>query len=185
MDTQVDEGTIDLTTGEPEGLSRRSLMKRGAIVGGALVWAAPMVQTIARPAFAATSPPPTPGGISFVALIINCGGTTYRIKFDAGATTPECGTTFAADACVNQLQPGNVASGCPSGVTATWDPNSGVTVSLGSCTLTDYIIKQGTCCLGPTSANNGPATGSSGDVFFPNQTQNQCTCDTPTGQRCP
>ncbi|CAN5796222.1 hypothetical protein BH20ACT7_BH20ACT7_20380 [soil metagenome] len=34
------------------GLSRRDLLRRGAIVGGTLVWAAPAVQTLARPAFA-------------------------------------------------------------------------------------------------------------------------------------
>lgn len=34
------------------GISRRDLLRRGAIVGGTLVWAAPAVQTFARPAFA-------------------------------------------------------------------------------------------------------------------------------------
>lgn len=37
------------------GMSRRTLLRRGAIVGGTLVWAAPAVQTFARPAFAAGS----------------------------------------------------------------------------------------------------------------------------------
>jgi hypothetical protein len=35
------------------GLSRRTLLKRSAVVGGTLVWAAPVVQTLAKPAFAA------------------------------------------------------------------------------------------------------------------------------------
>lgn len=34
------------------GLTRRDLLRRGAIVGGTLLWAAPAVQTISRPAFA-------------------------------------------------------------------------------------------------------------------------------------
>lgn len=174
MDTQVDEGTIDLTTGEPEGLSRRSLMKRGAIVGGALVWAAPMVQTIARPAFAATSPPPVAGGISFVAVIVRCGSDTYRIKFDRDTGAIVCGTSFEAGNCTDQLQPGGLTEGCPPGVTVTDNPASGVTFHLGTCQVVDYIIKQGTCCLGPNTADNGPQAGDTGDVFFPNQTQNQC-----------
>lgn len=36
------------------GLSRRTLLRRSAVVGGTLVWAAPAVQTLAKPAFAAT-----------------------------------------------------------------------------------------------------------------------------------
>jgi hypothetical protein len=36
------------------GMSRRTLLKRGAVVGGTLVWAAPAVQTLSRSAFAAS-----------------------------------------------------------------------------------------------------------------------------------
>jgi hypothetical protein len=35
------------------GTSRRDVLKRGALVGGALIWTAPAVQTLASPAFAA------------------------------------------------------------------------------------------------------------------------------------
>ncbi len=35
-----------------DGLTRRDLMRRGAVVGGSLMWAAPAVQSFARPAFA-------------------------------------------------------------------------------------------------------------------------------------
>ncbi len=38
------------------GLDRRSVLRRGAVLGGALVWTVPAVQTIAGPAFAAGSP---------------------------------------------------------------------------------------------------------------------------------
>ena len=34
------------------GLTRRELLRRGAVVGGALVWVAPAVQSIRTPAFA-------------------------------------------------------------------------------------------------------------------------------------
>jgi hypothetical protein len=43
---------IDL--GNELGLTRRDLLRRGAIVGGTLLWAAPVVQSIAKPAFANT-----------------------------------------------------------------------------------------------------------------------------------
>jgi hypothetical protein len=38
------------------GVSRRDVIRRGAIIGGA-VWAVPVVQSLAAPAFAAGSPP--------------------------------------------------------------------------------------------------------------------------------
>ena len=34
------------------GISRRELLKRGAVVGGTLVWAVPVLQSLAPPAFA-------------------------------------------------------------------------------------------------------------------------------------
>lgn len=34
------------------GVSRRDLLRRGAVVGGTLLWAAPVVQSITQPAFA-------------------------------------------------------------------------------------------------------------------------------------
>ena len=70
------------------GLSRRDLLRRGAIVGGTLVWAAPAVQTLARPAFGQTAGTPEDGqgrDFSYVALRYTCGGAgPYAIKFDFG-----------------------------------------------------------------------------------------------------
>lgn len=43
-------------TPEAEGLSRRDMLKRSALVGGTVVWMAPAVQTLATPAFASGSP---------------------------------------------------------------------------------------------------------------------------------
>lgn len=38
------------------GISRRTLIKRSAVVGGTLVWATPVVQSLSAPAFAYGSP---------------------------------------------------------------------------------------------------------------------------------
>lgn len=38
------------------GLDRRTVIRRGAILGGALVWTTPVVQSIAGPAFATGTP---------------------------------------------------------------------------------------------------------------------------------
>lgn len=40
------------------GISRRELLRRGAIVGGTLIWAAPAVQTLAPAAYAQVTPGP-------------------------------------------------------------------------------------------------------------------------------
>ena len=42
---------------KPGGFTRRDMLKRSAVVGGTLVWAAPAVQTFARPAFAQQASP--------------------------------------------------------------------------------------------------------------------------------
>lgn len=38
-----------------QGITRRDALRRGAVVGGALVWTAPVVQSLAHPAFAQTA----------------------------------------------------------------------------------------------------------------------------------
>lgn len=40
------------------GISRRELLRRGAIVGGTMVWAVPVLQSLTPPAFAQGSPRP-------------------------------------------------------------------------------------------------------------------------------
>jgi hypothetical protein len=55
---------MDQDNAAPEGVSRRSALKRGAIVGGALVWTTPVVQSLARPAFAQDAGSPLPGETS-------------------------------------------------------------------------------------------------------------------------
>lgn len=71
------------------GISRRTLLRRGAVVGGALLWTTPIVQSIPHPAFAAGSPPPDGKAISYVAVVITCAdGRTLRAKVNTeeGAT---------------------------------------------------------------------------------------------------
>ena len=49
------------TTNPETGITRRELLKRGAVLGGALVWATPVVQTIGmRAAFAQSTSPDCP-----------------------------------------------------------------------------------------------------------------------------
>jgi hypothetical protein len=95
------EGVIEMTDEllPVEGISRRDLLKRTAIVGGAsaLVWAAPSITTLGNRAFGATGTPL--GGWSFAAFIVVCNGTQYRAKwnynegdpaFEQGIGLPSC-----------------------------------------------------------------------------------------------
>jgi hypothetical protein len=70
-------------------------MKRGAVVGGAMVWATPVVQTVmARPAFAGT---PDPNGLlSFAAVTYlrpNGDGDDDRCQVKVEADSDACGRT--------------------------------------------------------------------------------------------
>jgi len=40
---------------EGSGFSRRTMLKRSAVVGGAVIWATPVIQSLATPAYAAGS----------------------------------------------------------------------------------------------------------------------------------
>jgi hypothetical protein len=104
-------------------MDRRALLRRGAVLGGSLVWAAPTVQALARPAFAdigtprppgtppppppGTPPPPPPGtpppppetpqlqAISYVGLILsNASPSSAKVKIEGK--------------CSFEREPGNV-----------------------------------------------------------------------------
>lgn len=150
--------------------SRRTLL-RGAAVAGGLVWAAPVVQTLAPPAFAAGSPG-SGVGLSFVAALIQVAdGDRYRIKWefndDGSVSSSEAGRTFNVpcagegffrdDVTVSQTgPPGGVlvsAAGSRQGFQLTVAPG---------VTLVDWVVKQETCCLrktggGTASSQPGPA----------------------------
>ncbi|HET9441892.1 MAG TPA: hypothetical protein VFO65_01145 [Acidimicrobiales bacterium] len=157
------------------GMSRRTLIKRSAIAGG-LVWAAPVVTSMS-PAFGQTTAgTPDTQDISFVAALITCGTTVYRVKWntnpDGTLQSPECGTSFAVDGCADQLPGGNTES-CGSFV-ATFDANTGnLSVNLGTCTLTDFVVKCGSQSFDSegkgcqdTNEVSQPNTGDTGTVTF-------------------
>ncbi|MDQ4006937.1 MAG: hypothetical protein M3211_02430 [Actinomycetota bacterium] len=75
---------------QPTGLNRRDVLRRGAILGGALVWTVPAVQTLAGPAFAAGTP--CVGRFEFT----DDRGTCLFVQFNADTTCCDCVTTFVA-----------------------------------------------------------------------------------------
>jgi hypothetical protein len=73
--------TAGPTTGAPGRITRRDALRRGAVLGGAVVWATPAVQSIARPAFADHRTPEA--DFSVIAIVVERpGGGFCSYKFD-------------------------------------------------------------------------------------------------------
>ncbi len=82
-----------------QGISRRDLLKKGAALGGAVVWATPVVQTLGMGrAYASTASPPPDGGkdISYIGINVDCDGNAFFVKWEDGGwenepgAAPEC-----------------------------------------------------------------------------------------------
>lgn len=149
-------------------VSRRDVVRRGAALGGTLLWVAPVVQTIGMTRAAAQEPsnggtPPGEAGPSFIALNVSDGqgprSTAYSIKYegctapadcfesDPGAT-PGCEGIFASE---GQATDGDDLGFLVEGP----DPETGcVTIHVPEgFTVTESVIKKGeTCCPGPTGS---------------------------------
>jgi hypothetical protein len=70
-------------TTEQGGPNRRDVLRRGAILGGALVWTTPIVQTLAGPAFAA-------GTACVEPVEVNTGPPFNQCFIITFTTTPDC-----------------------------------------------------------------------------------------------
>lgn len=167
-------GALDATL----GISRRTLLRRGLLVGGTMVWATPVVQSFAGPAAAQGTPAVD---ISYVAVLIRCGATFYRMKWetDASGLVLETGSSFAVPGCSDQLKPssGLVADGPAPGTSAILGATGLITLRLGAdCTLVDFRVKRGQCCAGPGVAGQPGAGQTGGSVTFRAPTSNQDGC---------
>ena len=129
------DDTNDDINDDPRRISRRTAIKRGAIVGGTLVWATPVVMGMGKPAFAAVAR--TSPGQHGCCFCYNDPGRTDGQCFNDGINgTPQ---QMNADNCQNfcrtfgggrnHYQYGSSASGIscdPSG------PGCGVTNATGT-----------------------------------------------------
>jgi hypothetical protein len=102
------------------GMTRRDLLRRGAIVGGTLLWAAPIIQSIRTPAFAQTAS----------ATCFSCCCCVNPVTTEQGS--PRCQQDhFTFDAC--GVRCANFGGIAPSGYcAATTDANG--SSSTGVCT---------------------------------------------------
>lgn len=132
---------------EIQGLTRREILRRGVVTGGAaLAWATPVVTTIGlnRALATATSPGECTPAISYIAINFTCGGTPYFSKFDSGGWDPFTGNPTVEEQCAPFIKTGT-------GVEADdfFFSASIVTGNLtipGGCTLVDYVVFGGNEC---------------------------------------
>ncbi|MDQ3681081.1 MAG: hypothetical protein M3378_11195 [Actinomycetota bacterium] len=72
---EPESGASDPSSEQHDGLSRREALKKGAIAGGAVIWAAPVIQSVGMSPAGAQQPSPAPACV--------CTGTA---SFDVRAT---------------------------------------------------------------------------------------------------
>jgi len=146
------------------GISRRTLLRRGAVVGGSLIWTVPVVHTLAAPSAAAGTPL---DGISFVAVVINCDGLNYRMKWEVNGTLvgPESGSGFSIPGGPQMTQHSDIQAGPAPGATASLVGESVLISAATNCLLVDFVVKHGPCNVGPGTVGL-PAVGGSGPWTF-------------------
>ena len=88
------EKRIDLNS--ELGMSRRDLIRRGAIVGGTLLWVAPAIQSMAPKAFAQTARRRHPGSIRG-ARPATAGAATSRARARTAVSTASFGSGSGLD----------------------------------------------------------------------------------------
>lgn len=147
-----------------------------------MVWMAPAVQTLAAPAFAAGSTAPGGGEVedtySEILLLVHCGSSYYRYKFEpgdadsAGPIAPsEDGKNFNFGGCSDDFFRGDssvTTDGAPYRIAGTLHTDGSVDVTLDSgCQLLAVATHKGGCCFylkhaGAVSAQTPLAPGTYG-----------------------
>ena len=161
--------TDTITTPETpaDGSSRRDFLRRSAIVGGTLVWAAPTVQSMAPAAFAQETTK-SPKDFSYLVLCLNCsGGNTAEccVKFDLNdnGTVSEIsvGGNFSVPGCEEEFTENHGPEGCVDPGIFTVTPLDGAQrVQVSVSTDSGCMILDGTAfgkCGNPNNANSGGA----------------------------
>lgn len=149
-------------SGSPDrsGLSRREALKRGAVLGGATLWATPIVQSLTvRPAFAQATPvPPGVDGPSYIAMNVTCSGVQWVLKLECNGRCEFEDDPFSFPSCDEGNPPvflpdpdGEKEDGDKLGFTFSGPDGDGcVTVVVPEdCIVDSSAIKTGhTCCPG-------------------------------------
>lgn len=160
---------LEMQDQSPEGgLDRRSLLRRSALLGGAIVWTTPVVQSLATPAFAGTPKPPTcackvrfqwsPGHIGFTNEpdVASAPGSACCVADNYASTTLTVGAGGVIPGCT-------AGAPSPGAVTITYPLNGDKTMALIgvplACSLEDGDARGGNCVAGVTDCGDSVETG--------------------------
>ncbi|HEY7755833.1 MAG TPA: hypothetical protein VID69_06380 [Actinomycetota bacterium] len=133
MKARSDNGKRGL--GEELGLTRRDLLRRGAVVGGTLLWVAPAIQSIAPKAYAAQQ-------VGSFKACCQCSGSQVQ---PAGCTVD----VITYDECAQRC--GGAAMVAHHGV-------GNYTCVDGTCVPLDDEVTESTGATGPTGASGASGT---------------------------
>lgn len=132
---------------ENQGLTRREVLRRGVVTGGAaLAWATPVVTTIGlnRALATATSPGECAPAISYIAINFTCNGTQYFSKFDDGGWDPFTGNPTVEEECPGFVKTGTGVEADDFGFSASLLTGN-LTVP-PTCTVQQVAVKGGQLC---------------------------------------
>ncbi len=140
------------------GFSRRQALKKGAIAGGAVIWATPVVQNIGLGrAFAQQASPGPVRGVSYIQFRFQCGSDTFFAHVDSLGSANKCDAGAGANACLNPAA--GDASGCGRftlDVQRSGNEVSSVTITLDSgCAFIEGYSKCGPDCEAAVAAPGG------------------------------
>ena len=89
MDDELEPKKPPIDMESEMGMSRRDLLRRSAIVGGALLWAAPTIQTVGMKAAAAQVGGPSPGSCAACyCWSLNSGRVKKEFGFNGAPNVP-------------------------------------------------------------------------------------------------
>jgi hypothetical protein len=162
---------------EEAGLSRRELIKRGAVVGGAgaLAWAAPSVTTFGAQAFAAegTDVPVPSGDVSWVMVWFKVGSIYHLVKYEGGSSgySQQCDATrnnvsrdgdegfLYFDTQQHKARKLTRDTSCPAGVTvSSVDGRLQLTLA-ANVEILGWVLHDGSCQKPPVAGRSSRGSG--------------------------
>lgn len=124
---------------ESQGITRRDLLRRGAALGGAVVWATPVVQTLGMGRAFAQVPSPTGGkGISYIGINATCTeGGNYFAKWEDGGWEESPGN---APSCADKEDLPDGVNGMTKGISVILVSDSCAQITLpAGCTYVVWV----------------------------------------------
>lgn len=155
----------ELIQDEPGRVSRREVLRRSALVGGALAWTMPAVQTLASPAFASGSPAGENPPCTYTAFVkYDLGG---GFSGSEGNGNDTCRLEQCAAANVSVVSTGSLTANLVAGGSTIGSVVASIDQNNGNCVFLDFSWANG-CNIDESSSyyifkdGNDTGTGGSG-----------------------